>query len=310
MKIANIELAGNLILAPIAGYSDIGMRMLSLRYGAGLAFCEMVSAKGLYYNSEKTKTLLATHPAEKIKAAQLFGSEPEIMAEAVAGALADFDIIDINLGCPVRKIVSNGEGCALMRNPDKVFKIVSACKAAAPGRAISAKIRAGLDKESINAVEIALAVEAAGASFVTVHGRTRDMFYSGKADPEVIAKVKRALTIPVIGNGDVTDRQSYQRMLEYTGADGVMIARGALGKPYIFSEILGLPYDYNLYDLIMEHFSELNKILPERAAVSNMKKHIAFYVKGHRRQKLIKEKVFQAAGAEQLTDALEYLKEP
>ncbi len=309
MKIGNLELSSNLFLAPIAGYSDIGMRALVLHYGAGLTFCEMVSAKGLYYNSQRTHTLLTTHSTERVKAAQLFGSEPEIMGEAVQGALADFDIIDINMGCPVRKIVSNGEGCALMAHPDRVYQIVKSCVAAAKGRPISAKIRAGLDKQHINAVEVAQAIEEAGGTFVTVHGRTKDMFYGGKADLEIIAKVKQAVRIPVIGNGDVVDKQSYLTMLANTGVDGVMIARGALGRPYIFSQILDLPYSYNIYKLIVKHFNEILSILPERVAVSNMKKHIAFYVKGHKDCKSIKEDANNAKNKQQLFKAIAPLQE-
>lgn len=309
MKIGNLELASNLFLAPIAGYSDIGMRTLSLRYGAGLAFCEMVSAKALYYKSERTHTLLATHKLEKIKAVQLFGNDPTCMAQAVQGALKDFNIIDINIGCPVKKIVNNNEGCALMASPGRVYDIVKACVAAANGRPISAKIRAGLTKESINAVEVALAVEEAGGAFVTVHGRTRDMFYSGRADWDIIKKVKQALHIPVIGNGDVVDRQSYLSMLDTTGVDGIMVARGALGRPYIFSEILNQPYEYDIYHSLIEHFSLITKILPERVAVSNIKKHIVHYVKGTKHSKSIKENALSATSTQQLLQALSILRQ-
>jgi len=309
MRIGKLNLTSNLLLAPIAGYSDIGMRSLALRYGAGLAFCEMVSAKALHYNSQRTHTLLATHPVEKIKAAQLFGSEPEIMAGAVQGALKEFDIIDINMGCPVRKIVSNNEGCALMAHPDKVYQIVKSCTVAAKGRPISAKIRAGLDDKHINAVEIACAIEEAGGAFVTVHGRTKQMAYGGKADLNIIAKVKQAVKIPVIGNGDVIDKHSYQRMLLHTGVDGVMVARGALGKPYVFSQLLSLPYSFNIYDLIIEHFNDILTILPERVAVSNIKKHIAFYVKGHKYAKKVKESTNNASNKQQLLDSIALLQE-
>ncbi len=304
MKIGNVTLKNNLILAPIAGYSDAGLRCLSYRYGAGLCFTEMVSAKGLIYNNQNTKDLIYTHDEENPKAVQIFGNQPEIMAQAVnKKELEKFDIIDINMGCPVPKIVKNGEGSALMQNPSLVYEIVYAVVKAAKERAVTVKIRTGFDKDNKNAPEVGKAIEAAGASAITVHGRTRDMFYSGKADLESIRKVKKAVKIPVIGNGDVTDYESYNKMIDYCGVDAVMIARGAIGRPYVFSEILKIPYEFEIYKTVKEHLDLLNH-LDERVAVNNMKKQIVFYIKGIRGAKFIKEAVFKAERKEDILKAL------
>lgn len=307
MKIGSIELKYNLLLAPIAGFSDAGFRTLCRRYGAALTFTEMVSAKGLYYKNENTKDLLFCHIDEQPKGVQLFGREPDIIAYAIASKeLSGFDIIDINMGCPVQKIVRNGEGSALMTNPDLVFDIIKAAVYAAGARPVTAKIRAGFTDRDKNAVEVAQAVESGGAAAVTVHGRTRDMFYGGKADLDIIKQVKSSVKIPVIGNGDVTDRQSYLRMLEYCGADGVMIARGALGHPQIFSEIRGEEFEFDLKETIFEHILMLSH-LPERVVTNSMKKHIAFYVKGQKNSRIIKEKTFAAESIADLKQALEYI---
>lgn len=284
----------DLILAPVAGYSDVGMRTLCTRYGAGLCFTEMVSAKGLHYKNENTKDLLRVGSRERNTGVQLFGSEPDIIAEAVASdELKNFKIVDLNMGCPVPKIVNNGEGSALMKSPDKIYAIVKAAVEAAEDKLITVKIRAGYHNGYENADECAAAIESAGASMVTVHGRTREAFYSGKANLDIIKKVKDSVRIPVCGNGDVTDRESYLRMKETTGADYVMVARGAFGRPYVFAEILGRDYEFGVVEAIKEHASMLD-FLPERTAVNCMKKHIAFYIKGIPGQKRIKEKVFSA----------------
>jgi len=294
----------DLILAPIAGFSDVGMRSLCVRYGAGLCYTEMVSAKGLYYNNSNTKDLLTVGKDEPNTGVQLFGSEPDIIAWAVrSDALKNFSVVDINMGCPVPKIVNNGEGSALMKDPDKIYKIVSAAVSAAGDKKITVKIRAGFFNGYENACECAAAIEEGGASLVTVHGRTREMYYSGKADYDIIAKVKNSVKIPVCGNGDVTDRESFLKMKETTGVDYVMIARGAIGRPYVFAEVQGKEYEFDLKKTVREHLEYL-KFLPERVAVNNLKKQIAYYVKGMRGQKRVKEKAFAATSAEELLASL------
>lgn len=307
MKIGNLQLKNNLLLAPIAGFTDAGFRTLCRRFGAALTFTEMVSAKGLYYKNENTKDLLFCHAHEQPKGVQLFGKEPDILAYAISSKeLAPFDIIDINMGCPVQKVVRNGEGSALMTDPDLIYEIIKAAVAAANGRPVTAKIRAGFTDRDKNAVEVAQAIESGGASAVTVHGRTREMFYGGKADLEIIKKVKDSVKIPVIGNGDVTDRRSYLKMLEYCGVDGVMIARGALGHPWIFAEILAEECEFDLKETVLEHISLLTH-LPETVVANTMKKQIAFYVKGQKNSRIIKEMTFAAKSLDELKQALEYI---
>ncbi len=291
---------GDLILAPIAGYSDAGMRALCFRYGAGLCFTEMVSAKGLYYGNENTAALLYVHEDEKNTGVQLFGSEPEIFAEVVRyDCIRKFPLIDINMGCPVRKITSNGEGSALMRSPELIEKIVRAVKDNS-GKTVTVKMRLGIDGVN-NAVECALAAQEGGADMVTVHGRTKEQLYGGRADYQSIARVKEALTIPVCGNGDVTDRKSYLAMKE-TGVDYVMIARGAMGRPYVFSAVLDKPYEYDVSSAIRFHIDRLCMHLPETTVMNVMKKQIACYVHGMRGSKVIKEKAFSATTLDSLKD--------
>jgi tRNA-dihydrouridine synthase B len=304
MRIGNLDIKNGLILPPVAGYSDVGMRKLCYRYGAGLCFTEMVSAKGLVYGGEGSRELLYTSEEEPIRAVQLFGREESFIARAVQHeALAKFGIIDINFGCPVPKVVKNGEGSALLREPEQIYRIVKAAVDAAQGRAVTGKIRAGFTKGENLAIEAALAIQEAGGAMVTVHGRTRDMFYSGKADLTIIKDVKDALRVPVVGNGDVTDRKSYLEMLS-TGVDGVAIARGAFGRPTIFSEVLGQSVSYDISELVREHLEELLKVYPERIAVNNIKKHVVFYIKGIRGNKIIKEMVFCAKTANEVLEAL------
>jgi len=309
MKLGKFELKNGLILPPVAGYSDIGMRKLCYRYGAELCFTEMVSAKGLVYGGDGSKELLYTAEEEPVRAVQLFGREESFIARAVRHeALAKFQIIDINFGCPVPKVVKNGEGSALLREPEQIYKIIKTAADAAEGRPVTGKIRAGFVQGERLAVEAALAIQEGGGAMVTVHGRTRDMLYSGKADLTIIKDVKDALRVPVVGNGDVVDRKSYLDMRS-TGVDGVAIARGAIGRPYIFSEVLGQTVAYDIAALVREHLEELMKVYPERIAVNNIKKHVVQYVKGKRGNKRVKELVFCAETAEDVMNALRAMEE-
>jgi nifR3 family TIM-barrel protein len=311
MKIGNISLKNNLLLAPIAGYTDAGFRALCLRFGAGLAYTEMVSAKALTYGNQNTKALLYTTDIETIKAVQIFGCEPEIIAKAIKlPELKKFDIIDINMGCPMPKLVKNNEGAALMQNETLVYNIIKQAKAAADGRAVTAKIRAGFNQNEINAPKIAKIIEDAGGDLVTIHGRTRDMYYAGKACLNTIASVKAAVKIPVVGNGDVTDSVSLNAMLS-TGVNGVMIARGALGKPYIFSMLSAqcsmLNGGINLNNLIKEHYQILLQYLPEKTVLNDMKKHLVFYLKGIKDNKLLREKIYKALTVNEVFAVLGFL---
>ena len=237
IEIAGMVCPNNVFLAPLAGYTNYPLRSALLRLGAGLTFTEMVSAKGLHYRSEETKKLLFCG-SEAPKAAQIFGSEPEIMREACESeALAPFDLIDINMGCPMRKIITNGEGSALMENMPLAEKVISECVKS--GKRVSVKFRTGIKKGDRLAAEFAKRCEGAGACMITVHGRVRDMIYAGEVDYEEIARAKQAVKIPVIANGGIFSREDAERMMQETGADGVMVARAALSDWNIFREILG-----------------------------------------------------------------------
>ena len=234
MKIGNVVLENNVFLAPMAGVTDLPFRILCKEMGCGLVYSEMVSAKGILYDNKNTTELLEVDPKERPVAVQLFGSDPEILG-AMAKKIEDYpiDIIDVNMGCPAPKIVKNGEGSCLMKTPELVGKIVRSL-VESQKKPVTIKFRKGFDEEHINAVEIAKIAEANGASAVAVHGRTREQYYSGKADWDIIRQVKEAVKIPVIGNGDVTSAESADAIMRETGCDGVMIGRGAQGNPWIF----------------------------------------------------------------------------
>lgn len=303
MRIGNIVLKNNLILAPIAGVTGLPFRILARREGCGLAFTEMVSAKGLYYNDEKTEKLLDTCDEDRPLGVQIFGSEPEIMAYAARElSVREFDIIDINLGCPTPKIVKNGDGAALLLNPDLAAKVISSVVEASRVP-VTVKMRIGWDENNINGIEIARIAQKAGVSAVTVHARTRCQFYRGKADWKYIKEIKRELDIPVIGNGDIFSPEDAKRMIEETGCDGIMIARGALGNPRIFNEVESYFKNGNLLPPLspkeklksaVEHFHMEVEYRGEHIGIREMRKHFAWYLKGMRNANMIKEALYRA----------------
>ena len=287
IKIGNLELASPWVLAPLAGFTDAVMRTLCEEQGASLTYTEMVSAKGLYYGGSKTSDLTYMPEGAGPTAIQIFGSEPEIMAFA-ARELSSLknEVLDINMGCPVPKVVRNGDGSALMRNPELVYEIVKAVAAAA-GKPVTVKIRKGFDTP--NAVEVALAAQEGGAAAVCVHGRTRSEYYSGSVDRSIIKDVKEALDIPVIASGDVTDAETGMSMLAETGCDMVMIGRGALGNPWIFRELdaayKGLdipprPSDEEKTAMMLRHLEMLCGLKGETTGVKEFRKYIIRYTKG------------------------------
>ncbi|MBE7082402.1 MAG: tRNA dihydrouridine synthase DusB [Clostridiales bacterium] len=277
MKIDNLQL-GNIFLAPLAGVSEVGFRHACKLGGADLTFTEMVSSKALSYESEKTKELLITSQIETPKAVQIFGHEPEVMAQACKRKeLQKFDIIDINFGCPAPKIVNNGDGSALLKNLPLVRQIVESCVKAI-NKPISCKFRKGFLAEDNIAVDMAKLCEDAGAKMLTIHGRTRSQQYAGQVDYETIAKVKASVKIPVVGNGDVVDEATYNKMLS-TGVDAVMIGRGALGDPNIFNRLKGRQQIEKL-ELIKQHIQILRHNYDERFVNVTMRKHLLWYVAG------------------------------
>lgn len=293
----------DLILAPIAGFSNIALRSLSFQYGVGLAYTEMVSAKGLYYKSENTSDLLKIGQDEKYTGVQLFGSDPGIISEVITyDVLKDFPVIDINAGCPVPKIVKNGDGSALMRNPSLIYDIIKSAVSTSNNRPVTIKLRKGISGLN-NVVECALAAEEAGASLVTVHGRTREQMYTGTADLDIIAEVKSKLKIPVCGNGDVVDRATYLKMKE-TGVDYVMIARGALGKPYIFSEVQGIDFTYDIKDLMLKHIDYMT-YLPEKVLMSILRGQLIQYLKGVHSAKRMKKAIFKCTTIQELKETIQ-----
>lgn len=289
MKIGDLRINNPLFLAPMAGITDLAFRMLCREQGCGVVYTEMVSAKGLFYGSERTEELMEINPNEHPIGIQIFGSDPLIMAQMVEKiSNTDADLIDINMGCPAPKIVKNGEGSALMRNPQLVKKIVSEVSRAS-SKPITVKIRKGWDDKSVNAVDIALIAEEAGAAAITVHGRTREQFYTGVADWDIIREVKSRLSIPVIGNGDIFTPQAAFDMTKQTNCDGIMIARGAQGNPWLFRDIISYmdkgeipiqPEPNEKIETALRHLKIIVGQKGERLGVCEMRKHIAWYLKG------------------------------
>ncbi|QGU96554.1 tRNA dihydrouridine synthase DusB [Clostridium bovifaecis] len=300
MKIGVLEFKNSVFLAPMAGVTDIAFRGLCKEMGCGLVYTEMVSAKGMYYDSKNTKELLRLSEEEKPVAAQIFGSDPMIMAKACEMLNEDENvcIIDINMGCPAPKIVKNGEGSALMKNSRLAAEIVTEMKKASK-KPITVKFRKGFDENNINAVDFAKEMEQAGADALTVHGRTRAQMYEGKADWDIIKKVKEAVKIPVIGNGDVFSAEDALELERLTKCDGIMVARGAMGNPWIFNQISSAlkneeiiyPSDSEKIDMCIRHLKLAIEYHGENKAVREMRKHIAWYVKGIKNCTEIKNKI-------------------
>lgn len=311
MKIKDIEFENNIFLAPMAGIADRAFRELCINYGAGYTVTEMVSSKGLTMGDKKSKELLTLGEIENPAGAQIFGDDPEIMAQAAKKCLEFHpDIIDINMGCPAPKIAMNGGGASLMKNPKLAGEIVKAVSDAVD-IPVTVKIRKGWDDESITAVELAQIAEKNGASAITVHGRTRMQMYSGKVDYDIIAKVKKAVDIPVIANGDITDEQSAAIMLEKTNADAIMIGRGALGNPWIFrrinaflSECRVLP-DVSINEkmaVMLKHIQKIIEYKGEYTAMREARHHAAYYTKGIRGGAALRKEISTFEHFEQLEE--------
>lgn len=318
MKIGNVEIKGNVALAPMAGVTDLPFRLLCKENGCGYLYTEMVSAKAILYNNKNTEALLNVTEGENPIAVQLFGSDPQIMAD-MAKRLEErpFDVIDVNMGCPVPKVVNNGEGSALMKDPVLVGRIVEAM-ANAINKPVTVKIRAGFNSQSINAPEIARIVQESGGAAVAVHGRTREQYYSGKADWDVIARVKANVSIPVIGNGDILIGQDAVDMMKQTGCDGVMIGRGARGNPWIFNQIneylssgneMVPPDITEIRDMILRHARMLVEVKGEYTGIREMRKHFAWYTAGMKHASGLRNEVNHVEHMEQLEALCEALTE-
>ena len=289
MKFGTVTTDNNVFLAPMAGVTDLPFRLICKEFECGMMYTEMVSAKGLLYKSEKTNDLLSVDPREHPIGAQLFGSDPYILSEmSKQVAESDVDFIDINMGCPAPKITKNGEGSALMKNPERIGEIIYEV-AKGLTKPLTVKIRKGFDLDHVNAAEIAKIAEQAGASAITVHGRTRDQFYSGSADWDIIKKVKQNVKIPVIGNGDIKSPQDAKRMLEYTGCDAVMIGRAAQGNPWLFKrtvhylktgELQSEPTFDQKIEIILKHTKMLIDYKGSYIGIREIRSHLTSYIKG------------------------------
>lgn len=319
LKIGNVELENNLILAPMAGVTDLPFRLLCKEQGAALCCMEMVSAKGIYYNNKNTESLLTVDERERPVSLQLFGSDPEIMA-AMAARIEhrNFDILDINMGCPVPKVVNNGDGSALMKNPVLAGKIIEGMVKAID-KPVTVKIRKGFDDEHINAVEMAHVAQESGAAAIAVHGRTREQYYSGKADWSIIADVKQAVSIPVIGNGDILDAKDVIAMKEQTDCDGFMIGRGAQGNPWIFHQILhyfetgeliGKPPMEEMVKTMLRHAKLQIEFKGDYLGIREMRKHAAWYTAGYKGASKLRGRINDVESYDELEQLFEdFMKE-
>ena len=287
MKIGNYETKGNIFLAPMAGINDFPFRLICHRYGASLTYTEMINAKALCYEDENTWKMMEVHPDEGDVAIQIFGNEPEFIAKAVRKIeqLNRFVLIDINMGCPAPKVMKNGDGSALMKKPELAQKIVEYAKQNT-NLPITVKFRKGWDSTQVNVLEFAQKMQEAGADAVTVHGRTREEFYSGEADWNIVKEIKQSLSIPVIGNGDIRDQETFEERVKLSSVDAVMIGRGAQGNPFLFNNLIGkgpekeqVPFQ-EIYDIVREHYELEAGYKGTDKAVREMRKHIGWYIKG------------------------------
>ena len=317
MKIGNIELSNNVFLAPMAGVTDLPFRVMCKKFGAGLVYSEMVSSKAMHYNDKKTMELLKTTDEESPLAVQIFGHEPEIMAESVPKALSTGGkILDINMGCPAPKVANNGDGSSLLKDPELIGRIVRAVKDVSPVP-VTCKIRSGFDTVA-DVRYIASVIEANGADAIAVHPRTRAMYYSGNADWSIIKAVKDTVKIPVIGNGDIKNAGDALRMINQTGCDGVMIGRGARGNPFLFREVLTLlktgaeasgPSVEEKMNVLMEQINMAVKLKGEYIGVREARKHIAWYIKNLKDSAAMRSKVCTIGNLDELMDELIRYKE-
>lgn len=312
LKIGNVELENNILLAPMAGITDRAFRNIVKSEGAGLVCTEMVSAKALYYGDKKTEQLMNTAGEKRPISIQIFGSEPKVMGKVAKNVSKNCDILDINMGCPAPKVVKNGDGSKLLLNPELAGDIVREVvkNARVP---VTVKMRIGWDSEHVVAVELAQIIEKAGASAITVHGRTREQYYSGIANWDMIKKVKESVNIPVIGNGDIDSAESAKKMLEQTNVDGIMIGRGSLGNPWIFKEVIEFlrnsnttkaPTNKEKLQTILEHINLAIEEKGELVAVKEMRKHISWYIKNLKDATKIREKINQITSRKELEDCL------
>ncbi len=313
MQIGNLEIKDKVTLAPMAGTSDLPYRIICSKMGASMVTTELISAKGIFYKNENTLKMLETSKDESVKVLQIFGSEPNVMLEACKMVEhLDFEIIDINMGCPAPKVVRNGEGSALMANPILASKIVETLVNGTK-KPITVKFRKGYDQDNVNAVQFAKIMEESGASSIAVHGRVRTQFYAGQSDIEIIKAVKEAVNINVIGNGDITDIYSAKHMLDYTGVDGIMIGRASMGNPFIFREIneyinngiiLDKPSIEEKIYMAIHHANELCKFKGEFVGVREMRTHLGHYTKGLKGSSSLRLKINSIESLEDLTNLL------